>query len=120
MTTKSKAQRGNELETCKPLQDRLVVRRDEVVGETEGGILLPDTSQSKQQRGTVISAGPGRRDASGKRIPMDVKAGDRVLFGTYAGLEIRDPVVSRSEEDAFLILREDDVLAVIPPAEDDE
>jgi chaperonin GroES len=108
----SEPKTNNPLAVCRPLADRLVVRRDLPQTVTPGGIMMPDTFQGRQQTGTVISAGPGRRDEKGNRVPMDVKVGDRVVLTGYAGLEIRDPGVEHEEE--YTILREEDIVAVLP------
>ena len=88
-----------------PLGDRLVVKpkpREEV---TKGGIVLPDTAQEKPQEGEVIAAGPGKMTDAGKRIPMDIKVGDTVLYSKYGGTEIKD------DDEELIILRESDILA---------
>ncbi len=90
----------------RPLHDRLIVKRIEEEEKSSGGIIIPDAAKEKPQQGTVIAVGSGRRD-DGKVIPLDVKTGDRVLFGKYAGTEIK---LSGEEH---LILREDDILGVI-------
>ena len=92
----------------KPLYDRVVVKRVEEKGEVvKGGIIIPDTAKEKPQEGTVIAVGSGKVDENGKRIPLDVKAGDRVLFGKYAGTEIK------IDEVDHIILREDEILGVV-------
>jgi len=92
----------------KPLYDRVLVKRVEEKGEVvKGGIIIPDTAKEKPQEGTVIAAGSGKVDENGKRIPLDVKAGDRVLFGKYAGTEIKIDDVDH------IILREDEILGVV-------
>ena len=91
----------------RPLGDRVVVKPAGKEEMTKSGIVLPDTAKEKPQRGTVIAAGEGRRDDDGDRIPMDVKAGDEVLFAKYAGTEFR------LEDEELLILSEKDILAVI-------
>ena len=91
----------------RPLGDRVVVKpagREEM---TKSGIVLPDTAKEKPQRGTIIAAGEGRRDDDGKRIPLDVKAGDEVLFAKYAGTEFK------LDDEELLILAEKDILAVV-------
>ena len=93
--------------TLKPLADRLVVRPASREETTKSGIVLPDTAKEKPQRGTIIAAGKGRRDDSGKRVELDVKVGDEVLFAKYAGTEFK------LEDEDLLILSEKDVLAVI-------
>ena len=90
----------------RPLHDRILVER--VEEETrKGGIIIPDSAKEKPQQGKVIAVGPGRFDENGKRVEMDVKKGDRILFGKYSGNEIR------IGEEEHLIMREDDVLAII-------
>ena len=91
----------------RPLHDRLIVRRLEEGEQKIGGIIIPDTAKEKPQQGTVIAVGNGKANDNGKRIPLDVKAGDRILFGKYAGQEIK----LHGEE--YFIMKEDDVLAVI-------
>lgn len=92
----------------KPLHDRILVKRlDEEEQKSAAGIIIPDTAKEKPQRGKVIAVGDGRRDDNGKRIPMDVKKDDEVLFGKYAGTEIKIDGVE------YLIMREDDVLGII-------
>jgi len=91
----------------KPLGGRVVVEPIEQEDITAGGIVLPDTAKEKPQKGTVLSVGPGDRDESGKRIPMDVAAGDVVLFAKYSGTEIK------VDSKKLLILRESDLLAII-------
>jgi len=95
----------------RPLQDRILVERIEEEVK-KGNIIIPDTAKEKPQQGKVIAVGPGRIDESGKRIPMDVKKGDLILFGKYSGNEIK---VNDKE---LLIMREEDVLAVIEKKED--
>ena len=73
----------------RPLHDRVVIRRIEEEEKTKGGIIIPDTAKEKPQEGEVIAAGPGARDESGKLVPLDVKAGDRVLFGKWSGTEVK-------------------------------
>ncbi|TIM34165.1 MAG: co-chaperone GroES [Mesorhizobium sp.] len=91
----------------RPLHDRILVRRIEVDEKTAGGIIIPDTAKEKPQEGEVIAAGPGARDDSGQLQPLDVKVGDRVLFGKWSGTEIK-----LNGED-LLIMKESDVLGVI-------
>jgi len=90
----------------KPLGDRILVLGVEEEKKTKGGILIPDTAKEKPQEGKVIAVGPGKVNEKGKRIPLDVKKGDRVLFGKYAGNEIKIDSVEH------LIMREDDILAI--------
>jgi chaperonin GroES len=91
----------------KPLQDRVLVVRIEEEEKTSGGIIIPDTAKEKPQEGKVIAVADGKLDEDGKRIPLDVKEGDRVLFGKYAGNEITIDGVEH------IIMREDDILAVL-------
>ena len=91
----------------KPLHDRILVKRVEEKEMVKGGIIIPDTAKEKPQEGTVIAVGAGKLDETGKRIPMEVKAGDKVLFGKYSGNEIKIDDVEH------VILREDDVLGII-------
>ena len=92
--------------TIRPLHDRIVVQRTE--GEQQvGGIIIPDSAKEKPQQGKVIAAGDGKSKDDGKRIPLDVKPGDSILFGKYSGQEIK------LDGDEYLIMREDDVLAVV-------
>lgn len=90
----------------RPLHDRVIVKRIEEEEKTKGGIIIPDTAKEKPQEGRVIAVGPGKHD-DGKVIPLDVKAGDKILFGKYAGTEIK----LNGEE--HLILREEDILGII-------
>jgi chaperonin GroES len=91
----------------RPLHDRVIVKRIEETEKTKGGIIIPDTAKEKPQEGKVVSVGPGRRLEEGKVIPLDVKAGDKILFGKYSGSEIK------LDGEEHLILREDDILGVI-------
>lgn len=93
--------------TLKPLGDRVVISRTEDGEQIKGGIIIPDSAKEKPQRGEVVGAGPGKRLESGKVAPMDVKAGDTVLFGKYSGSD-----VTVDGED-LLVIREDEILAVI-------
>jgi chaperonin GroES len=90
-----------------PLQDRVLVVRTEEEEKTAGGIIIPDTAKEKPQEGKVVAVGAGKLDEDGKRIPLDVKKGDRVLFSKYAGSEITIDGVEH------LIMREDDILAIV-------
>lgn len=92
---------------CRPLHDRLVVRRLEEGEQTVGGIIIPDSAREKPQRGTVIAVGSGTVKEDGTRVPLDVKPGDLILFGKYASQEIT------LDGEALLIMRESDVLAVV-------
>jgi chaperonin GroES len=91
----------------RPLHDRIIVQRLEEGEQHIGGIIIPDTAKEKPQQGTVIAAGNGKVNDDGKRVPLDIKAGDRILFGKYAGQEIT------FEGEEYLIMKEDEVLAVI-------
>ncbi|MBV8232291.1 MAG: co-chaperone GroES [Planctomycetaceae bacterium] len=93
----------------KPLGDRVVVEREEAKGKTAGGIVLPDTAKDKPQRGKVLAVGEGRITKDGKRRELQVKAGDQVLFTSYAGDEFK----INDGEKKILLMREDDILAVI-------
>jgi chaperonin GroES len=94
----------------RPLHDRVVVRRLEQESKTAGGIIIPDTAKEKPQEGEVIAVGPGARDDSGKVLPLDVKAGDRVLFGKWSGTEVKIDGVD------YLIMKESDLLGVLEGA----
>ena len=91
----------------RPLGDRVLIKRGEEEEKTKGGIIIPDTAKEKPQEGEVVSVGPGARDEAGKIHPLDVKKGDRILFGKYSGNEIKIDGVDH------LILREDDILGII-------
>jgi len=91
----------------RPLGDRILVKRLEEEEIMKGGIIIPDTAKEKPQRGEVVAVGLGRLDDDGKRIPLDVKEGDNILFGKYAGNEVT------IDDEEYLIMREDDVLAVV-------
>ena len=91
----------------RPLHDRVVVKRVDAEEKTKGGIIIPDTAKEKPQEGEVIAAGPGARDESGKLIPLDVKAGDRILFGKWSGTEIK------IDGEDLLIMKESDVMGVV-------
>lgn len=91
----------------RPLHDRILVRRSTAEEKTPGGIIIPDNAKEKPIEGLVVAVGDGARNKDGERIPLDVKAGDRVLFSKYSGTEVK------SLGDDHMILREDDVLAVI-------
>ena len=91
----------------RPLHDRVVVRRIGSEEKTAGGIIIPDTAKEKPMEGEVVSVGPGGRDENGKLIPIDVKAGDRVLFGKWSGTEVK------IDGKDLLIMKESDVLGVI-------
>ena len=91
----------------RPLHNRLIVKRVEEEDKTAGGIIIPDTAKEKPQQANVVAAGPGRRDDQGKVVPMEVKAGDRVLFSKYSGTEVK------LDGEDHLIISEDDVLAIL-------
>lgn len=91
----------------RPLQDRIIVKRVEEETKTAGGIFIPETAKEKPQRGKVVAAGKGKKTEDGKVLPLDVKVGDIVLFGKYAGTEVK------VDGDEYLMMREDDILAVI-------
>lgn len=91
----------------RPLGDRILVKREEPTDTVKGGIIIPDTAKEKPQEGKVIAVGTGRLDDDGKRIPMEVKKGDRILMGKYAGTEVK------IDGEEHIIMREDDVLAII-------
>ena len=93
--------------SIKPLGNRVVVEPEEQEDMTSGGIVLPETAKEKPQQGKVLAAGPGERDDDGKRIPLDVKEGDTVLFAKYSGTEIK------LDGKKVLILRESDLLAIV-------
>ena len=91
----------------RPLHDRVVVRRLESEEKTAGGIIIPDTAKEKPQEGEIVAVGPGGRDESGKLIKIDVKAGDRVLFGKWSGTEVK------LDGEELLIMKESDIMGVI-------
>ena len=91
----------------RPLHDRILVKRVEEQETVRGGIIIPDTAKEKPQEGKVVAVGAGKVGDDGKRIPLDVKAGDKILFGKYSGSEVK------IEDDEYLILREEDVLAIL-------
>jgi chaperonin GroES len=94
----------------RPLHDRVVVKRIEAEAKSPGGIIIPDTAKEKPQEGEVIAVGPGGRDQSGKLTPIDVKVGNRVLFGKWSGTEIKLDGVE------YLIMKETDILGVLTEA----
>ena len=96
--------------TVRPLHDRLIVKRVEEKETIKGGIIIPDSAKEKPQEGEVIAAGNGKKTDDGKIIALDVKAGDRILFGKYSGTEIK------VDDQDYLILREDEVLGIIEGA----
>ena len=91
----------------RPLQDRVLIRRVEQDTKSSGGIIIPDTAQEKPMEGEVVAAGPGARDENGKVVPLDVKPGDRVLFGKYSGQTVK------VDGDELLVMKEDDLFAVV-------
>jgi chaperonin GroES len=91
----------------RPLHDRIIVKRMEEQEVKKGGIIIPDSAKEKPQEGKVIAVGTGKVADDGKKIPLDVKAGDKILFGKYSGSEVK------VEDEEYLILREEDVLAII-------
>lgn len=94
----------------RPLHDRVLVKRaEEAEQKSSAGIIIPDTAKEKPQRGKVVSVGEGKKDDSGKRIPMDVKVGDEILFGKYAGTEVK------LDGEEYLIMHETDILGVLEP-----
>ena len=95
------------LKKFKPLSDRVLVKAVEKEQEKRGGIIIPDTAKEKPQEGDIIAAGPGKRDEQGKLIPMDVKVGDKILYGKYSGTEIK------FDDTEYLIMHQDDVLGII-------
>jgi len=103
----SKARKENEGMNLRPLQDRIIVKRLEEETMTAGGLYIPDTAKEKPQKGEIIAVGKGKVTEDGKVLPIDVKVGDKVLFGKYAGTEIKIDGVD------YLIMREDDILGVI-------
>ena len=98
------------MSSIRPLQDRVIIRRIEEQEQIRGGIIIPDTAREKPQEGEVIAVGAGKKLDSGERLALDVKEGDRVLFGKYAGTEIK------LDDQEYLIMREDDILGVIERA----
>ena len=93
----------------RPLHDRVLVRRVESDDKTAGGIIIPDTAKEKPQEGEVIAVGPGTRDEDGKHVALDVKAGDRILFGKWSGTEVK----IKGED--LLIMKESDILGIVEP-----
>jgi len=91
----------------RPLQDRIIVKRVEEETKTAGGLFIPETAKEKPQRGQIVAAGNGKKTEDGKVLPLDVKVGDTVLFGKYAGTEIK------VDGEEYLMMREDDLLAVV-------
>ena len=91
----------------RPLHDRVVVKRIDAEAKTKGGIIIPDTAKEKPSQGEVVAVGPGGRDETGKLIPIDLKVGDRVLFGKYAGQTVK------IDGDEILVMREEDIVGVV-------
>ena len=91
----------------RPLHDRVVVRRLEAEEKTAGGIIIPDTAKEKPMEGEIIAAGPGARDEAGKLVPLDVKAGDKILFGKWSGTEVK------LDGEDLLIMKESDIMGII-------
>jgi len=91
----------------RPLHDRVVIRRVEPEGKTTGGIFIPDTVQEKPMEGEIVAVGPGARDEKGTLVPLDVKKGDRILFGKWSGTEIK------LDGDDLLIMKESDIMGII-------
>ena len=91
----------------RPLHDRVVVKRLEGEEKTKGGIIIPDTAKEKPQEGKIIAVGPGGRDETGKLVPLEVKAGDRILFGKWSGTEVK------IDGEDLLIMKESDILGVV-------
>ena len=94
----------------RPLHDRVVVRRLEAEEKTSGGIIIPDTAKEKPMEGEIVAAGPGARDEAGKLVPLDVKEGDRILFGKWSGTEVK------LDGEDLLIMKESDILGIIDGA----
>jgi len=95
----------------RPLHDRIVIKRIDADAKSAGGIIIPDTVKEKPQQGVVVAVGPGGRDESGKLIPIDIKVGERVLFGKWSGTEVR------IDDDDYLIMKESDVMGVLVESE---
>jgi len=95
----------------RPLHDRVVIQRIDAEAKTTGGIIIPDTAQEKPQQGKVIAVGPGGRDESGKLTPIDVKVGNRILFGKWSGSEVKIDGVE------YLVMKESDIMGVLVEAE---
>jgi len=91
----------------RPLHDRVVVKRVEEEGKTKGGIIIPDTAKEKPMEGEIVAVGPGARDEKGTLVPLDVKKGDRILFGKWSGTEIK------LDGDELLIMKESDIMGII-------
>lgn len=101
------SERGEYRVNIKPLGDRILVKRIEEEEVRKGGIIIPDTAKEKPQQGSIVAVGSGKVNEDGNRMPLEVKAGDRVLFGKYAGSEVK------IGDEEYLIMREDDILGII-------
>src|SRR5476651_1365575 len=108
-TQKLKSPKGTVMTKTKfrPLHDRVVVKRIDAEEKTKGGIIIPDSAKEKPQEGQVVAVGPGGRDEAGKLIPIDIKSGDRVLFGKWSGTEIK------LDGEELLIMKESDIMGVL-------
>ncbi len=95
----------------RPLHDRVVVRRVEEDERSSGGIIIPDTAKEKPMQGEILAVGPGARDESGKLVPLDVKAGDRIIFGKWSGTEVK------IESEELLIMKESDIMGIVQNSE---
>src|SRR5258705_9475635 len=102
--------RGDHQMKLRPLQDRVLIRRVDPETKTIGGIFIPDTAQEKPMEGKVVAVGPGTRDDAGKLHPLDVKAGDRVLFGKWSGTEVK------LDGEDLMIMKEADIMGLIDPS----
>ena len=91
----------------RPLHDRVVVKRVDSEEKTKGGIIIPDTAKEKPQEGQVVAVGPGARDEAGKLVPLDVKSGDRILFGKWSGTEVK------IDGEDLLIMKESDIMGIV-------
>ena len=99
--------KGKETMKFRPLHDRVVVRRLDAEEKTSGGIIIPDTAREKPMEGEILAVGPGARDETGKLVPLDVKAGDKILFGKWSGTEVK------LDGEDLLIMKESDIMGVI-------
>src|SRR5213594_3306993 len=106
-TASTATQGGKGSMKVRPLHDRLLVKREDESEEKRGGIIIPDTAKEKPQEGKVVAVGNGKVTEEGKKIPLDVKGGDRILFGKYSGNEVK------IEDEEYIIMREEDVLAIL-------
>jgi chaperonin GroES len=107
IATQKQNQRGNERMKFRPLHDRVVVRRLEAEEKTAGGIIIPDTAKEKPMEGEVVAAGPGARNEQGQLVALDVKAGDRILFGKWSGTEVK------IDGEELLIMKESDIMGIV-------